>query len=101
MGEGITLSHSCTGLLASDVVHGLPCEDTDANQHSSSAAQDSGNCLGIGEIDLLVVNSDFPFCYVDSIIKLISIYYFNSHICVSCNQLLWPVLWVNSWNAVL
>lgn len=62
VGEGITLSHSCTGSLAGDVVYRLPCEDTDANHYGSSAAQDSGNGLGIGEIDLLVVHDDFPFC---------------------------------------
>ena len=61
MGEGNTLSHSCTGLLAGDVVHRLPCEDTDADQYCSSTAQDSGNGFWVGEIDL-VVHSDFPFC---------------------------------------
>ena len=62
MGEGITLSHSCTGLLAGNVIDSLPREGSDSDQYGSSAAQDSGNSFGICEIDLLVVHSDFPFC---------------------------------------
>ena len=69
----MTLSHSSAGLLVNDVVDGLPCKSSDANQYGSSSVHDSGNDLGIGDVDLLVVHSDFPFCLEIFIVKPIGL----------------------------